>query len=335
MRFLVQKAISISVICGMLTFASITPVQAVTWKDCGLLLTSLFRGTPESIAWTKRIDQHCSITDQGVWQSCWAHAGAKFYTSLARKLDLIKPLDEVSHNFYFARHIEKQALTHLGRKINPSRAIDETGRLADFDHYVLEYGLVKEADYLPPRFGPKQTTIFEDRDVAKRFYRELNTSSHKSSVINRYLGNLNQVPKTRVAEPLELAVLGKSQFIGTNTYVRALDAPIENLDQVLDVIKKNIDKDYMVYSIWRVNPEVYEKTMGNFGNYLIKRNSRNFVDGLHAMPVIGYRSNAKGKVTELLVQNSWGREFGQNGLMVVDRHFFEKYFLQMESYLGN
>ncbi len=258
-----------------------------------------FFATPSLMKWTSKVKNDCPVTSQGVLPSCWSNASSELMTRYLRKKGILKKDEVLSYEYYFAKEIENKTASFTEVEEESFGA-----SLAKFLELLEDYGIITEAHYQFPIVGSGDIT---HKKTYKTFIEELNKSSNKKEVFNKYLATDKVNP--------EGIFLQSPQFISVKG----------TSEQDFLQMQKQIDNGLPIYmsiktSKWLVN------TMSTYaynGLHLSFVKPQDKVT--HALLIMGYKLNKKGQISHFLIKNSDGHYFGEKGYAILDRETYLKY----------
>lgn len=275
------------------------PAEAGWFKRCRDALRR-FNETPSNIRWTKRLPDHCPVSNQVV-ANCWMYPYQELYTRYARQKGVFDETEVLNVDYYAARMIEEKA--RAGDPA-PLDLADDSGKL---DALIREYGFVSSGHYAFPK---ESFTAWDNgaQSIFQKRLRKAGDDEEKSKILLHFLGDLDRVQSRRV--PL---AEGESYF--TFQYWSATDPShadkASRIAALLERIQAAIDQ-------------------GTWVSLILPMGGPSGAPQLHAMQISGYRLGEDGKIDLLLVKNSHGYEYGFGGYSFLRRPFFDEHVTAIE-----
>lgn len=276
----------------------------------------LILNKPGSIQWDVDLREGCKITSQGALPDCTLHSAVMMMTPWLRRIGDLGPSENLNLDFYYAKHLQELIAAQpereqLGR--NFSFLVDHEqsyfGGVENLRRMLNKYGVVKESDYRFPKH--RGTTL---RSLWRDDWHKQNLTLLEFS--NAFLATID-VP----SQPLSAPLPNSSYF--------ALNVPgADDVDEMLAEIQKQLDAGDRVVMGWKAPIAAYIP-LALFANPGLNLPIKPLKVDQHSMTVVAY-AREKGKIEYLLIANSSGTKFGDQGFAVINRRFLKKYAAGIE-----
>ncbi|MBL7665311.1 MAG: hypothetical protein JNM93_09265 [Bacteriovoracaceae bacterium] len=269
---------------------------------------------PSAIKWDKRIDEFCPVTHQYKLSSCWANVSAELYTNYFRRVGLLKVDEYLAYGYYYGQLMKAKV-----SGLHVARGDEFGGTLIDFESLLEKYGIVTQKDYQNVLTDGSELNFKREMEH-ETFMRELNTTHEKAAVVENFFG-LSHV----IGRPVDLRLMPRFVYYHNIVSNELAADSFKAEERTYEMLRKHIDAGIPIYTSWKMS-ETLDKTMNTFANVgisfpWVKADATN----LHAMLIVGYQLDDKGAVKNLLIKNSRGRKYGENGFTVMSQRAIAKY----------
>lgn len=326
-----------------------------SFPQCHLILVDNESLRPSLHRWTKRLAMDCPVVHQGATNSCYLQTGAEIATVYLRKVGLLGENETLSREYYFLKEIEDG----IRRKIPDRPAVRVVGwgypqRLYDL---VRKHGVVTSDQF---RFPRTLASGFDDpallrklRNSIRRKVEKEPTRMGKIKIFRELVGDLGVERRIgpRIAaskaflenKTLRWAnakVIEKTDALSRKTTV--LDE--ENFRVMIAKIREELDHDVPASGVFSLGSDFIREKGWDPGGLLYQytKNHRGYSDIAfdaadigwpadealsqeHVIAIVGYSLDEKGEVSHVLLKNSWGTTFGENGYFTADLDFLRRY----------
>lgn len=303
---------------------------------CAFLFKHADELDPNRVKWDRKLSLGHPVVDQGVTGACWAIEGSESLAVTLRELGLLPSGENLSFEFYYHAQIS-ELFSHPPRDLTLKRfmEIDDLlqeggGYVADYVALIKKYGVVTESAYQSaPRLlsGLRMgSDAYRARLIeAIRKIRSKRRWRDARKVFFEYVGDLEGI-SAQAAKP----TFEQMNSLKVLHLIRGLDGTrhTEPAKYLLDGIRASLDAGKPIVAGISIHYDVFERIsrMNSSAGFTY----RPWEEWAHSMLVIGYKADSRGEIEYLLVRNSWGKGWGKDGVVTLDRKFLEYYLSDIE-----
>lgn len=344
-----EKRFSLPLTCALVfmgagrspAFAS-DAVHRKDWLPCRLLFIDDDSLRPSKLVWTRRVDAHSYVSDQGETNTCYLYPAATFLDLALRKKGLLGGAENVSMDFFLAKNAERVV---LGGGNIEDRLFPGTGAfLPSIAPSFLKRGVFTLEQYRLPRLARDLINDQEKTHQLERKISRFKSNKKRMELFREYFGDLPTEPRISPSRLQSTQLLDAGMF--ESAKIERIDdtnrAKPGELKRVLGVIKEQLDLGLPpIDASFATYPEFQSNIGDIFGNMAFSKGynrivapgeaigrvpPRHRIDRLnHSMAIVGYELDANGEVRHLLIRNNWGIAWGENGFFSADLRFIEDF----------